>query len=394
MDSLSICYNITDNKLPGMPPLPEVYIVPVTNESLGYVEKQATPATLKSFDIPYLETDHEQLLKICAELKPIILENQFKPAKKRKNYGLTDILKDPKIKLVVLEYVNKKLATFYSLVIKNQYAITHNAQRKDPFEVHRLSISNTILNPILEFTKTDEGFDYSFSLEEEDTILIPQNHEIQILLNEPSWVAVDKKIYHIKNLNANKLKPFFDKEKITIAKKFIKTYLDKVIIPVIKDVDVVANGFDIIINQHIASYKIEIIQDFIKEDFVAKVVFNYEEASFDFNSTKKTASDVLFANFDDIKITQTQRDLKKEKEIIALLESKGLVLNNNLLLEMESAEDPLAIFNWVQQNHVQLEKEGFTIVLPSIEDRAVNMEKHQIELQNKKKMTGSISGES
>ncbi|MFD2564200.1 hypothetical protein [Aquimarina rubra] len=394
MDSLCICYNLVDhNKLSGIPPLPEAYIVPVNNDRLGYVEKQATAQTLASFEIPYLETPHEQLLEICASLKIPVLEQQFRPAKKRKTFGLADILKDPKTKEVVINYIHKKLSLFYALIIENKYAVVHNAQRKDPFEVHRLSIGDSTLNPILEFTKTDEGIDYAFTLMEEEKVIIPQNHSIQILLNEPSWIILDRSIFHIDNLNANKLKPFFSKEKITIAKKHIKTYLNKVIIPVIKNVDVIANGFEIVTHSDITSYQIEVIQDLIKEHYVAKVIFDYGEASFDYNSAKRTSSDVHFGENEDIQITQIKRDAKAEKEIIALLESKGLALNANLVLEPESTEDPLTIFNWIQTHHKELEKEGFEIILPDLENRTVNLEPHQIEIKNKKKMTGSMSKE-
>ncbi|WP_378182211.1 hypothetical protein [Aquimarina sp. SS2-1] len=394
MDSLCICYNLVDHEnLSGIPPLPEAYIVPVTDDHLGYVEKQATSATLKSLEIPYLDTAHEQLLEICASLKIPVLEQQFRPAKKRKTFGLADILKDPKIKHVVINYVNKKLAVFYTLIVKNKYAVVLNAQRKDPFEVHRLAIGKNTLNPILEFTKTDEGIDYAFTLNAEDKIMIPKNHSIQILLNEPSWIILDKTVFHIDNLNANKLKPFFSKEKITIAKKHIKTYLNKVIIPVIKNVDVIANGFEIITLTDIASYGIEIIQDFIKEIFVVKVIFNYGQATFDFNSPKQTSSNVQFGENEEILITQIKRDHEAEKEIIKLLESKGLSTNTSLLLETETNEDPLAIFNWVQTHQKELEKEGFQIVLPDLENRIINLDPHKIEIQSKKKMTGSMSKE-
>jgi len=394
MDSLCICYNLVNHPhLSGIPSLPEAYIVPLSDNGLGYVEKQATSATLESFGIPYLETPHKQLLDICASLKIPVLEQQFRPAKKRKTFGLAEILKEPKIKDVVINYIHSKLATFYTLVIENKYPVIHNAQRKDPFEVHRLSIGEHTLNPILEFTKTDEGIDYAFSLKDQEKVIIPQNHSIQILLNEPSWVIIDKTIYHINNLNANKLKPFFSKEKITIAKKHIKTYLDKVIIPVIKNVDVIANGFEINIRKNIVSYKLEIIQDFIEKNYVANVVFDYEQATFAYNTTKKTSSDVYIGAQEEIQITQVKRDPEAEKKIIALLESKGLTINTNLLLEIEDTDDPLAIFNWIQKHQEQLEQEGFQIVLPNIENSTINLESYNIEVQNKKKMTGLISTE-
>ena len=303
---------------------------------------------------------------------------------------MADILKDQKIKDVVTNHINKKLATFYTLIVENKYPVVRNAQRKDPFEVHRLSISDTILTPILEFTKTEEGIDYAFSLKNQEKLIIPQNHSIQILLNDPSWVAIDKSIHHINNLNANKLKPFFNKEKITIAKKHIKTYLDKVILPVIKNVDVIANGFEITTDKNIVSYGIEIIRDFIKENYVVKVTFDYDQVTFDYNSSKTTSSDVYFGEKEDIRIKQIKRDKAAEDKIIDLLTSKGLVINNNLLLEPENIEDPLAVFNWIQQHKKTLEKEGFNIVIPDLKDRTINLDSHKITLQNnKKKTTGS-----
>jgi len=397
MDALCICYNLIDHaNLPEIPCLPEAFLVPEKDNHLGYVAKQATPDTLASFKIPYIETPHNELLGICASLKIAVLEQQFRPAKKRKTFGLADILKDPKTKDVVLNYIHKKLALFYSLLIENKYPITYNAQRKDPFEVHRLSISNNTLAPILEFTKTEEGIDYAFTLKDQGKLIIPQNHNIQILLNQPSWVVIDKSIYHIENLNANKIKPFFSKEKITIAKKHIKIYLDKVIIPVIKNVDVIANGFEIIIDTNIVSHEIEIIQDFIKEIFVTKVIFKYGEVSFDYNSSKTTSTNVYFGDNEEIQITQIKRNPKAEKEIIKTLTSKGLKINDNHLLELETnkdPEDPLAIFNWVQQYGKELENEGFNITLPDVEDRVINLDPHEITIENKKKMTGSTSKE-
>ncbi len=395
MDTFCICYNLVSHSHPGIPFLPEAYIVPVTNDSLGYVEKQATPDTLRSLEIPYLETDHEQLLEICASLKPAVLEQKFRPAKKRKTFGLAEIMKEPKIKDVAANYINAQLSIFYNLIVTNRYNITNSAQRKDPFQIHKLSISANTLTPILEFTKTEEGIDYAFSLkeEEQEKTIIPQDHDIKIALNDPSWIFLDNTIYQIKNLNANKLKPFFTKEKITIAQKHIKTYLDKVIIPVIKNVDVIAHGFQINILNTITSYGVEIIQDFMKENYVAKVYFTYDQITFDYNSKRNTASDVDFGENEEIKITQTKRDPEAEKEIISLLESKGLTINNNLLLELEESDDPLSIFNWVQQQHKKLESEGFELKIPGVNDRSVNLEEHHIQIQNKKKMTGSISGE-
>ncbi|WP_103072392.1 DEAD/DEAH box helicase [Aquimarina sediminis] len=380
MDSFCICYNLVDNNFPEIPSLPEAYIVPITNERLGYVEKQATPQTIESYKIVFRDTPHEQLLDICSSLKIPVLEQKFAPAKRRKNSTFSDVLKDPKVKEVILAYISKKLSDFYSLAVQNQYLVCHNAQRKDPFENHKLSISQNVLQPILEFTKTDEGIEYAFSLKNDQTQIIPKNHNIHILLNEPSWIIIDKSIYQIENLNANKLKPFFDKEKITIAHKHIKIYLEKVIIPIIKNVDVITHGFDIITHNTVTSYGIEIIQDFIQNIYVAKVVFEYNSVFFDYNSSKSTVSNVLFENDNQIQIVQTKRNPEAEQEIINLLTTKGLEVNNNLLLETNVSKDSFEILNWLKSNKTQLEADGFDIQLPQLDGKIINITPHSIDV--------------
>ena len=49
------------------------------------------------------------------------------------------------------------------------------------------------------------------------------------------------------------------------------------IVPIIKNIEVQSEGFDIISKQEISSYGIEIIQDFIQNIYVAKVVFEYQD---------------------------------------------------------------------------------------------------------------------
>ncbi len=384
MDSYCICYNLCAHSSSDIPLLPEAFVVSIKDNTLGYIEKLATTETLKSYGITYIDTPHEKLLQICSDLKPISLEQRFKPAKKRKTVRLPELFKDPKIKIVLSDYIHRKLAIFYTLITKHKYPLCDRVDRKDPITSSKLSLGKNELQPILEFTKTNDGIEYSFSLKNEGDLIVPKNHNIQILLNEPSWIILDSSIYQIKGLNANKLKPFFNTDKIQIAQKHIKIYLEKVIIPVIKNIDVIANGFDIKTFNTITSYTIEIIQDFIQNTYAAKVVFTYNnDTRFDYNSSKTIISNAIVEKEDQILITQVKRDSKAEQEIINLLLSKGLSINSNLLLETNtSKEDPFEIIKWVKSNKSQLKKEGFSIELPVIEGRKINTDASAISIDS------------
>ncbi|WP_271767477.1 DEAD/DEAH box helicase [Aquimarina algiphila] len=381
MDSFCICYNLVSYPNIELPPLPEAYIVAIKENHLGYIEKQAIPSTLESFNISYYESPHEQILGICNLLKSINLEQRFQPKKSRKKLKLSELVKDKKTKEIIVAFINRKLALFYNLVYENQYPLCFRADRKDPVSVSQIHFSNTALDPLLTFKKTNDGIEYSFSLSDHEKEYIPSQNEITILLNDPAWIVLNKKVYQINNINANKLKPFFTKEVITIAQKHIKTYVEKIIIPVIKNIDISAVGFDIQIKNSITGYTIEIIEDFIKGNYVAKVIFEYDTDIFDHYSQKSTASHVHFGKKEELQIIQTRRDTGAENKIIDLLTSKGLSLNDNLLLET-ATEDSFSIFQWYTNHESQLSEEGFKSIIPKIDNKNILLAPHAIQFDN------------
>lgn len=384
--ALSICYNIFDSTIPEIPLLPEAYIINKEGSNLGYIEKQATPQTLESFNIPYANTAHKTLIDLCSELKISALERRFKPSNKKKTLSLRLLLQDSKSKEIISRYITQKLATFYTTLYTHEYDITLQVNKKDPAENHRIHIKKQKLIPLLEFTKNDQGIEYAFYLRNLENIITPKDQNIQILLNDPSWVIINKGIYQIENLNANKLKPFFDKEKITIANKHLKTYLEKVIVPIIKNIDIVTHGFEVVTCSKIVSYHIEVIQDFLQNIYIAKVVFQYDNAHFEYHSTKTTSSNVDLEDPGEILITQTKRDKEAESKIIDLLTSRGLQVNNNLLLETSASQsNPYAVIEWLVSQKSQLEEIGFAIVLPKFDDRTVNLASYDIKLSTHKK---------
>ncbi len=384
MDSYHICYNLFTPDVSEIPCLPEAFVIATNSKGISYIEKQATQEVLTGYALSFTDTPHEKLIQICDDLKPTALERRFKSTKRKKNLRLNELLLDSKTKTLLLEYVYGKLLIFYSFVSKHQYRLCYHLQRKDPIEGFELTLGSNELLPILEFTKKPEGIEYSFSLKNEEHILLPKDHDIVILLNDPAWIIVDKRIYQIKNLNANKLKPFFKTDKITIAQKHIKMYLEKVIIPVIKNIDVITNGFDIITFNKITSYGIEVVQDFMQDRYVIKVFFEYNDTFFDYHSPKTIVSNAVVKQNDHIQITQTKRDATAEQEIISLLLSKELVVNNTLLLETKASQDSFAIIEWLKQYSSQLEEEGFTIKIPNIEGKKINTDTHQITIESEK----------
>lgn len=385
MPQLSICYNLYDSKVQDIPLLPEAFLVENTNDQLGYIQKQATPEIIDSFNIIYKESPHEQLMDICLQLKPITLEKRFKPPKSRKKVSLEELLSDQKKKAVILGYIYRKLHTFYTLINQHQLLLSKQVTRKDIFSEYLISISQKILEPLLQFVKTAEGITYAFTLQSDSQIFTPKDHTIDILLNEPSWILIDQELYQIRNLNANKLKPFLAKEKIQIPQKHLKTYLDKVIIPIIKNIEVETQGFAIITQDQITGCRLQIIKDFIQNTYIGQLVFEYNTSHFVYNHKKNRTTELRWENDEQITILQTKRNPKNEVTRIQSLTDLGLQLNNNLVLEIPEKKDPFAILDWIITHKKDLQKEGVSIETPIIEGKKTCIEKSSIALTSSQK---------
>lgn len=384
MTAYRICYHIAKQPFSEITYLPEAYIVSEQNGEAEYIEKQATIDTISSFGILIESTAHQQLLDICALLKPAALEQRFKPQKGRKNQTLAQLLTDPKTKEVLLNFVTRKLNTFYFLIQENNYLLGYHLKRKEAVTNKLIHIADRSIQPILNFAKTEDGIHYSFVLQDDKHTYLPKDQEIYILLNSPSWIILNKKLYQIQDLNANKLKPFLAKEKIVIEPKHVNTYIDKVIVPVIKNIEVQTEGFEIITSQKITSYTLEIVQDFAQQGYIAMVTFKYDNDTFDFHQRKNTRTQVQ--NKDgQISIHQTKRNPKAEADVIRSLTDLGLVVNGNLFLELaEPTSDSFAILQWVKNNTATLTKLGFTIKLPLILDKPISLADYQISVIHEK----------
>lgn len=120
------------------------------------------------------------------------------------------------------------------------------------------------------------------------------NSSIDILLDEPGWLIIDKKLGRLKELNSKKLTPFLKKKSIEIPSKLVDDYFKSFIPEIAKKIDIEANGFEIELRDTIISCTIQPVYDFFKNCYYLNLYFDYNGYSFDASKTKKTHSFVDF----------------------------------------------------------------------------------------------------
>ena len=66
---------------------------------------------------------------------------------------------------------------------------------------------NQDFEPQIQFDKHEEGITYTLSLKENETSFLPMENHVEILLDEPGWLIVNKGLGRWRDIGPKKLDP-------------------------------------------------------------------------------------------------------------------------------------------------------------------------------------------
>jgi len=302
--------------------MPRGLIVEKENDALGYTVKKANPKTLKSYDLACSDEVNE-LLKICEKLNPHELHKRYN-AKHRVAKPLNVLLKDKVFNRAINQFIEANLERFFELIIESKHPLCINLERKQRFENHQVFFAEQPLEPKFYFHKQENGIEYRLSLIEGQNELLLHEQNFRILLNAPPFVLLNKKVYSLKYINANKLKPFLNKEIIKIPQRTSVEYFKKFIKRVIQKAPVVAEGFEVITYNTSKSCVIKPTSTIFSEVYHLEVFFVYKNHSFSIcDQTQKHVK----LDYDDqgvFSVYETQRNDAQEQKFMDVLKNYGV----------------------------------------------------------------------
>lgn len=366
--------------------IPTAYIIPST-EKITYLDKKANAEVLKSFNISEtdLEVNQKKILAICEILKPENIFKKFsKNTKNKKNNA--ELLQDSKIAYGIQLFLKTNLQQFLNLICENRYPLSLNIDKEKNFTENQVLISDTNMEVKINFNKHENGITYTLFLKNKDHIFKPSQRHMALILDEPGWLIVEKKLYQLQDINSKKLMPFLKKETIEIPAKMIPEYFDKFIKDIVKKVDIEASGFAIEQKNKIESCHIEGVHDFINKKYYINLLFDYDGYVFDNSKAKKTHSEIDLNNLDDIKVIQYKRhndEQSFEKKLIKL----DFIKTDNHFFSKSTADsiDPFENIQWVIDNNEILENLGFSITNLKIDHKKLQYQKPSISFSNQLK---------
>lgn len=377
--SYQFCFDISFEKNLNSH-IPTAYIVENTDE-IKYLNKKASTEVLESFGIAFesLDSNTKKILTACESLKLEFIFKKFS-AKVKSAKTIADLQKDSKIDFAIRQYLNFNLSSFYSLIVKEQFPLSIDIGPEKDFYRSRVDVNPLYFEPLIQFDKHSEGITYTLSLKENETVFLPMNSKIDILLNEPGWLIINKKLGQLKDLNTKKLQPFLTKKSIEIPSKLVDNFFKNFIPEIAKKIDIEATGFEVENRDKIISCTIQPVYDFFKNCYYLNLYFDYNGYTFDAGKTKKTHSFVDFNAADEPKIIQFKRSSDETLYTEKLLELGLIKVKNELfgLNAVVETPDPYLNIQFIIDHKEELESLGFTIENLKLESKEVITENHSV----------------
>lgn len=341
--------------------LPNAYIVSVDNHNnLSHVQHKAYPHHLRDDKDTLV---HKPLFELIAKLSLDSLQNRF-IGKRSKIKDLSEVLANPKTKTTVLNYIYRKLDEFLNKLIKHNLSLCLELDRNAIAKDYEIKYSESVLKPILNFEKNNEGISYKLQLKSDDSIWKINTKKIIALCDFPGWIIADNFLYRLENINGALIKPFRQKEEIYIPERMIKTYFEKFILRVAKKADISAKGFDVIVKNKLQGCRISVFKNFFNQHWEINLTMVYKGAEFDWKDKRDNKTGIDFSE-ESILLTKTVRDYKEEKYFVDIILEKGLVnISGSSFVPVSdtpNSQNHTAIFEWLAFHYSSLNEYGFEI---------------------------------
>jgi superfamily II DNA or RNA helicase len=360
--------------------LPDAYIVTMDKDgSLAHVKQKAFLHTVESFGIEVIPHFHK-LFGLIELLTEEVIVERFK-AKKKKTTSLKELLVDPHEKKKILQYIDEKMSEFVRLAVESPYAIALNLDRRVLVKDFLIKKSESVLQPLLFFKKTDSGIEYQLKLALEETTWTIQSRSIVPVANQPGWIIIDNVLYKVAHINANLVKPFKDKEKILIPAGSVKSYFQKFILKVVALVDIEAEGFEVFQDGQLKKCIVQPVKHLFKDTWIFLLHMDYGDSSFLWTDAKNFRTRLDFNEDEEIRIIKINRDRENEHFWKEEFLKFGVQLTTDGYFECPwSSEDPYNPLAWLAEKKSELEKSGFLVQLPSLDYKSIVLSVPTIQL--------------
>lgn len=370
-----IIYSLFEHEYLGY--LFESFVVQLNEKgNLTYSSQNISSLNAREFDSGLDENDYE-LIKLMDQIQQKAIYNHFHKKKMKPDEFFLKVYDkktgDKLLQDEIERYIERRRAKILGLISGKQ--LYEMGKDGEP-TWKKINITEEKASVLFHFRRNEENTHYFPTIKLNGEKVHFYQNDSYLLCKEPAWMVVNDTLFTFqKEVNGNKLKPFFNKKFILIPRNVEETYYKKFVAPLIASFDVYAQGFEIktekldpkpiltfselaTANQSVGSLFAE---DAVKPNGMdpSKILFelSFQYGTYSFKADKlKNVSVSVEKQQDDYIFHRVQRESVMEKDYIQTLSKTGLTLKSSRsTLEKGNA------LSWLNDNLAQLKEKGFEI---------------------------------
>jgi non-specific serine/threonine protein kinase len=361
--------------------LPEAYVVTRDQEGyLAHIKQKATTATIGAFKLE-LTPEREVIFRLIDELQTDIMVKHFHRGR-RKPPPFIQMLEDRELFKGIQTYVHRRLDQILQLVFRHKLPLSLEVERRVLVKDFIVEIVEEPLEPELYFKKTEDAVLYQLRLYHKKQEWSMLDKEVIALTNQPTgWICADYKLYHLNHINGFLVKPFRQKEEVKIPAASVQAYFRNFIMKIVNKVEVEAEGFAVVQHDELKGCRLKATKHLFEERWVLAVEMVYHEVSFGWQESRKSRTSLDMSG-EEIRISQVRRDPAAEAEYMERLETFALQRNEHEShFEIPGTKDnAYALLEWLAQEKTKLDKAGFTVELPELDEKTIRLQVPKIKL--------------
>jgi len=372
--------------------LPMAYSVSLDQDGyLAHIKQRAMEDTIGSFGLD-LTASRRKLFEHIDKLELRNLEKKFSPPR-RKTKTIQELVADKKngeVKRTILDYIHRHLDAILTIVVEENIPLTWNVERKVLVKDFLMDIVHEPLQADLSFKRTPQGVLYRLKLNNGQGAWRISSREVVPITNNPAWLFVDYKLYKVAHINGFMVKPFSKRDEISIPQKQVRTYFQKFIVRVAAQVDIDANGFDVIQHDELQGVRVDLIHNVFTDSLSLNLRMIYlDNTEFDWYESRPEKTFPYFSEpgngEDDVKIFRVIRDRQAEERYLDRFSEFGVQeYQGKYFTVEESLEDPYFLLEWLVNKRKELEAAGFTVSNPDLDQRELSLQKGKLSLKSEK----------
>ena len=192
--------------------------------------------------IDSLSDVEKQLMTLTDECSDPHLCKKFSKSA-RNAEALYSELSESKLKSLVMPYTQIRISKCLQLMQEHGMMLYFKGEKDNAVDGEQILLPKKPAKAVFHFIKDEQGLRYKLGLKQEGVDIPLSGEGSLVLVNEPGWVLVNQMVYRLEDgVEGNKVKPFFNKEFVSIPASFEEKYFKGFMLKVIKKHEVKLEG--------------------------------------------------------------------------------------------------------------------------------------------------------